>query len=73
MEFLKSMVSESEGVISSNRIVVLCLTLAGIYAAIIQKDIAISSMLFGFAFGNKQLGKALEIKAEKGDKHENAN
>lgn len=65
MDFCKSMLSESDGQISTNRIVVLLLTLAGIFVATVQKDLAVSSMLFGFAFGNKQFGKALEVKAER--------
>jgi len=62
LSFLKSMVSEANGEVSSNRITVILLTLAGIFVATVQRDLAMSSMLFGFAFGNKQVGKALEAK-----------
>lgn len=64
MEFLKKLFSENDGTPSTNRLLVFLLACAGIYSAIVQKEIATSSMLLGFAFGNKQIGKALEKRKE---------
>jgi hypothetical protein len=60
LNFLKGLLSENDGTPSTNRLVVVILVLAGIYTAIIQKNLTISTMLLGFAFGNKQIGKTLE-------------